>query len=167
MDTFSWGLVIAPGAALLGVGLGKFLDTWSERGRWARSERAACYAAFLADAETLLLEYALDTPDYSPRRAQRALVALTRSGASVDIFGDKRTAETSRDLWNYVVFEVPDPTEMEHIDEAGWLAVDEAIRELINRFKAAARESLHVGPGAPPGTHVEAQVPETGATHRA
>src|SRR4051794_24888712 len=99
-------VIVAPAAALVGVGLGKFLDTATEGRKWRREQRSAAYVGFLASAELVNLELAQTAEDYEVGRVRDSQAELTRTAAGVDVFGTNAAAKIAHDLWNYVAIDL-------------------------------------------------------------
>jgi len=134
-------VIVAPAAALVGVGLGKFLDSMTEGKKWRREQRSGSYVGFLAAAELVNLELCQKAEDYDANRVRDAQAELTRTAAGVDVFGSSEAAKIAHDLWNYVAIDL-DVREVQAMTDEDWAPCSDKIRAYIKSFRDQARVDL-------------------------
>ena len=144
----AWPIVLSAfgGAlvAIVGIIVGKFLDTISESRQWRRNKSAQACADFIAAAEQTFAEIGRGRPDKIV--CFRAFSSMTQAGAIVDVFGEAKVARLSRNVWNrFSQWLVDDRWDaLENIDDKEWKTQSEACRRqvdsLINEVRATLKE---------------------------
>jgi hypothetical protein len=141
-DATTIALFVSPSAALLGVAVGKWLDTWVTDRKHLREQQSAAYLEFMAAAEIANLELAHKAHHFSAERARAAIVELTRTAAAVDVYGSREAAQSALDLWNYVALEL-DVDDVLAMTDDEWTEPSDKIRRLLRAFRNAARKDLN------------------------
>jgi hypothetical protein len=139
---------IAALAALAGVALGRFLDSWTETRRWLRERRSDAYGAFLGAAERYL-SGALVVYGKEDYKASPQGMELDRVYGDLQLFGSEaayNAAQQVRNVFNefHALRLSADNTSQDHAYTEIALAVTERYRAEMDRFRRIAKGELRV-----------------------
>ena len=130
-------------SGLLGVAAGKGLDKWVEQRQWKRNKSAQACLDFFVAAEDALLELA--KPEPSGSACGEVFARMTQTGATLDVFGDGKTARAAREVWNWFDNVFNNQEEWDNVSKMygePWKLKSEECRRLLDNLIGKVRRSL-------------------------